>query len=60
MLKHVINDVTVVIFAIVLLAALSAAALHRTQQVQITEATIPLCHTAHCHAMNPGHWLTDR
>lgn len=57
MLKHVINDVTVVIFAIALLAALSVVALHRTQQVQITEATIPPCHIAHCHAMNPGHWL---
>ena len=57
MLKHVINDVTVVIFAIVLLAALSVVALQRAHAVQITEATIPPCHTAHCHAMNPGHWL---
>lgn len=57
MLKHVINDVTVVIFAIVVLAVLSVVALQRSQEAQIAEATVPPCHTSHCHAMNPGHWL---
>ncbi|SDS68393.1 hypothetical protein SAMN05216198_2514 [Halopseudomonas litoralis] len=57
MLKHVINDVTVVTFAIAVLAALSLVALQRAHEVQVAETTIPSCHTAHCHAMNPGHWL---
>lgn len=57
MLKRAINDVTVVIFAIALLAALSIVALQRAHEVQIAEAAIPPCHTSHCHAMNPGHWL---
>lgn len=57
MLKRVINDVSVVVFAIAVLAALSVAALHRSHEAQVTEAAIPPCHTSHCHAMNPGHWL---
>ena len=56
MQKRAINDVAVVFFAISLLTASSVAALHRSEQAQISRAGIP-CHTAHCHAMNPGHWL---
>lgn len=57
MQKHVINDVSVVICVIALLAALSFTALYRSQQAQLSEAYIPSCYTLHCHAMNPGHWL---
>ena len=55
--KRAINDIALVIFAITLLAALSVAALHRNQQAQVTEASVPPCYTLHCHAMNPGHWM---
>lgn len=57
MQKHVINDVFVTIFAIALLAALSLAALHRSQQAQITGVHTPPCYSLHCHSLNPGHWL---
>ena len=56
MQKRAINDVAVVFFAISLLTALSVAALHRSEQAQISKADVS-CHSQHCHAMNPGHWL---
>ena len=57
MLKHMINDVSVVTAAIIMLAALCATALYRSHEAHITEAVTPPCHTQHCHTMNPGHWL---
>ena len=57
MQKHAINEVAVVIFAIALLAALCITALHRSHEAQTVKANSLPCHTPHCHAMNPGHWL---
>lgn len=57
MQKHAMNDIAVVIFAITVLAALCITALHHSHEALAIKANSPPCHTLHCHAMNPGHWL---
>lgn len=57
MKKHMMNDVGVVVFSIVLLGVLSIAALDRTQEAQARQASSYLCSPLNCHAMNPAHWL---
>ncbi|WP_158256723.1 hypothetical protein [Pseudomonas sp. MYb185] len=55
--NNVVNASTIVAFCTLMLVALTANALHRSSEANGSRMTGAPCHTLHCHAMNPAHWL---
>ncbi|WP_185267112.1 hypothetical protein [Halopseudomonas xiamenensis] len=57
MLKRILNDVTLVVFASAVLVTLTVNAVQRPSAAQSSQALSAYCPSLQCNAMNPGHWL---
>jgi len=57
MLKRILNDVTLVVFASAVLVTLTVNAVQRPNAAQNNQALSAHCPSLQCNAMNPGHWL---